>query len=129
MALTLESLLVTLAALVIAVLGMMLTARLMLGTQTATSRITTGRYLLTGVVALIVLFVVGLIGWPRGFGSLGTVAALIGLIYTIKVVLLPDTAPTEQWPRSVWMAVVTYVLFLSVDIAADALFGIPPFSL
>ncbi len=129
MALTLESLLVTLAALVIAVLAMMLVARLMLGTSQATTRITTGRYLLTGVVALVVLFVVGLIGWPRGFGSLGTVAALLGLIYTIKVVLLPDTAPAEQWPRSLWMAVITYVVFLSVNIAADALFGIPPFSL
>jgi hypothetical protein len=128
-ALTLESLLVTLAALVIAVLAMMLVARLMLGTSQATTRITTGRYLLTGVVALVVLFVVGLIGWPRGFGSLGTVAALLGLIYTIKVVLLPDTAPAEQWPRSLWMAVITYVVFLSVNIAADALFGIPPFSL
>jgi hypothetical protein len=128
-ALTVESLLVTLAALIIAVLVMMLVARLMLGTSQATTRITTGRYLLTGVVALIVLFVLGLIGWPRGFGSLGTVASLLGLIYTIKVVLLPDTAPAEQWPRSVWMAVITYVVFLSVNIAADALFGIPPFSL
>jgi hypothetical protein len=128
-ALTLESLLVTLAALVIAVLAMMLVARLMLGTSQATTRITTGRYLLTGVVALVVLFVVGLIGWPRGFDSLGTVAALLGLIYTIKVVLLPDTAPAEQWPRSLWMAVITYVVFLSVNLAANALFGIPPFSL
>ncbi len=129
MALTLESLLVTLAALLIAVLVMMVVARLMLGTAQATQRITTGRYLLTGIVALVLLFVVGLVGWPRGFGSLGTVAAIVALIYTFKIVLLPDTAPSEQWPRSVWMAVITYVVFLSVNLAADALFGIPPFSL
>ncbi len=129
MALTVESLLVTVAALVIAVLVMMLVARMMLGTSQATQRITTGRYLLTGIVALVLLFVLGLIGWPRGFGSLGTVLAIIALIYTFKMALLPDTAPAEQWPRSVWMAVITYVVFLSVNIAADALFGIPPFSL
>ena len=129
MALTLESLLVTLAALVIAVLVMMLVARMMLGTTQATTRITTGRYLMTGVVALLVLFVIGLIGWPRGFGSIGTVLALIGLIYTFKMVLLPDTDATQQWPRSVWMAFITYVVFLTVNIAADAIFGIPPFSL
>ena len=129
MALTLESLLVTLAALVIAVLVMMLVARMMLGTAQATQRITTGRYLMAGVVALVVLFVIGLIGWPRGFGSLGTVLALVGLIYTFKMILLPDTDASQQWPRSVWMAVITYVVFLSVNIAADALFGIPPFSL
>jgi hypothetical protein len=128
-ALTLESLLVTLAALVIAVLVMMLVARMMLGTSQATTRITPGRYLMTGVVALVVLFVIGLIGWPRGLGSLGTVLALVGLIYTFKMVLLPDTDASQQWPRSVWMAVITYVVFLSVNIAADALFGIPPFSL
>ncbi len=119
----------TLAALVIAVLVMMLVARMMLGTSQATTRITPGRYLMTGVVALVVLFVIGLIGWPRGLGSLGTVLALVGLIYTFKMVLLPDTDASQQWPRSVWMAVITYVVFLSVNIAADALFGIPPFSL
>jgi hypothetical protein len=128
-ALTVESLLVTLAALVIAVLVMMLVARMMLGTTQATTRITTGRYLMTGVVALVVLFVIGLIGWPRGFGNLGPFLSLVGLLYTFKMVLLPDTDPAQQWPRSVWMAVITYVVFLSVNIAADALFGIPPFSL
>ena len=129
MAVSVESLLVTLAAVVAAILAMMLVARLMLGTQQATSRITTGRYLLTAVIALVLIFVVSLIGWPRGFGNLGPVATLVALVYCIKVVLLPDTAPSEQWPRSVWMAVITYTIFLLVNAGAQAIFNVEPFTL
>lgn len=129
MALTVESLIVTLAALAIAVLAMMLVARMMLGTTQATTRITTGRYLMTGVVALVVLFVVSLIPWPHGFGAMGPVISLVGLIYTIKMILLPDTDPAQQWPRSVWMAVITYVVFLAVNLAFQTLFKIDAISL
>ena len=129
MAVTVESVLVTLVALAIAVLVMMLVARMMLGSEQATTRITTGRYLFAGIVAVILLLIVALIPWPRGLGSLGTVAALVALIYCIKVVLLPDTNEAEKWPRSVWMAVITYTVFLVVNLVAVELFNTPPFSL
>lgn len=129
MASTLESLLVLLAAVIIATLAMMGVARLMLGTRTADTHLTAGRYLFCAAITIALLFVLSLIPWPRGFGSLSTVLAMIALIYTFKLILLPDTQQTEQWPRSVWMAVITYVIFLTVNVAAQAIFNVEPFSL
>ena len=129
MASTLESLLVLLAAVVIATFAMMGVARLMLGTRTANAHLTPGRYILCAAITLALLFVISLIGWPSGFGSLGPVLSLVALIYTFRLVLLPDTTESEQWPRSVWMAVITYVIFLSVNVAAQALLHVEPFSL
>lgn len=129
MALTVESLLVTLAALVIAVLVVMLVARMMLGKVQATTRITTGRYLMTAAAALVLIFIVSLIPWPQGFGAMGPVVTLVALIYTFKMILLPDTAASDQWPRSIWMSVITYVVFVAVNVAFLALFGLQAFTL
>jgi len=126
---TLESALVLLAAIIIATFSVMTVARLMLGSRTADAHLTPGRYLFCAAIILGLLFVLSLIGWPSGFGSLGTVLALVALIYTFKLVLLPDTSQSEQWPRSVWMAVITYMIFLAVNFVAQAAFHVEPFTL
>lgn len=128
MASTLESLLVLLAAVVIATLSMMAVARLMLGTRTAEAHLTPGRYLFCAAIAVALLFVISLVPWGR-FGSIGTVLALVALLYTYKLILLPDTQQSEQWPRSIWMAVITYAIFLAVNVVAQELFHVEPFSL
>jgi hypothetical protein len=126
---TLESLLVLLAAVIIATFTMMIVARMMLGSRTAESHLSAGRYLFCAAITIGLLFIISLINWPSGFGSLGTVLVLVALMYTFKLVLLPDTTESEQWPRSVWMAVITFVIFLGVNAAAQAIFHVEPFSL
>jgi hypothetical protein len=101
----------------------MVSAWLFLGADQAKAKIPISRYLIGALLALILLFILAIIDWPRDFRPLGTVFAFVAITYVFRYIVLPDTNPAELWKHSLWMATVTFILLLAVNAAAGALFG------
>ncbi|HEX9708705.1 MAG TPA: hypothetical protein VGB42_01825 [Candidatus Thermoplasmatota archaeon] len=125
--------LTTLVAIVVGVvaaaIAMVASARLFLGYEEQARKISIGRFLLAAGLAVLLIYGLALIDWPRGFGALGSVLAFVAVVYTFRYIVLPDTLPAEQWKHAVWMALVTFVILLAVNAVSAAAFDVEPYAL
>lgn len=123
----------TLIAIVVGVIAaavaMIASARLFLGHEEQQRTVSFGRFVLAAGLAVLLLFGVALIPWPKGFGAMGTVLAFMVVVYLFRYVILPDTVPGEQWKHSLWMAFVTFLILIAVNAVMAAVFQVEPYAL
>lgn len=112
-----------------AAVAMIASARLFLGYEEQQRKISFGRFIMAAGLAVLLIYGLALIPWPKGFGSMGTVLAFVFVVYIFKYIVLPDTLQSEQWKHAVWMAFLTFIIMLAVNALMIQVFGLEPYAL